>query len=318
MKKLLSKPHRLTVKIAKKITKFDQVFVENEQLKQRNKELENIYNFGWPNGHYYSPVHSLEDLKDFKLVQKRATEKFASAIPSFSDKKMVKEFNGIKPYFKDFDYPKDEKKDCRFYSNNISLSLMDALSIQAMVRKYKPKKIVEIGSGFSSALMMEVNDRHFDTKIDMTFIEPYPLLLHTRMKKGDKSRYKVIPTGVQNVPIDVFKQLKKDDILFIDSTHVSKFNSDVNYEIFDILPVLNKGVIIHFHDILDGFEYPMHWLEKGWAWNEQYMLRAFLINNNEYEVLLLTHYLTNHHPDLLRKSYPDDVLNGGSLWLRKV
>jgi hypothetical protein len=188
-----------------------------------------------------------------------------------------------------------------------------------MIRKNKPKRIIEIGSGFSSGLMMEVNEKYFDNKIDITFIEPYPELLYQRMRKGDKSRYKVIPNCVQDVPLDIFKQLKKDDILFIDSTHVSKFNSDVNYEIFNILPELDNGVIIHFHDIFDGFEYPLNWLRDGWAWNEDYILRAFLTNNNGYEVLLMSDYLASHYSELLRKSVPNkDDLFGGSLWIRKL
>jgi len=319
MRKILQKPYRLIVKVAKKITNFDQVIAENQNLKLDNSRLEKDSNFGWPNGHFYSPVHSIDDLKAYDMVLNRSKRKFADAIPGFSEKRIVKEFNDVKKYFKDFDYPMEDDGKSRFYSKNISLSLMDSLVIFSMIMKNKPKRIVEIGSGFSSGLMMEINERYFDNKIDITFIEPYPQLLYERMHKGDKSRYKVIPNGVQGVSLDVFKQLKKDDILFIDSTHVSKFNSDVNYEIFDILPELDKGVIIHFHDVLDGFEYPIYWLEKGWAWNEDYMLRAFLMNNNEYEVLLMTNYMTNHYPELLKKSYPkDDVLNGGALWIRKL
>jgi hypothetical protein len=315
MRKILHKPYRLVVKVAKKVTNFDQVFAENEKLKLEGGEEST---FGWPKGHFYSPVHSINDLGPYEEVANRAKAKFANTMPGFSEKRIVKEFNDIKPYFKDFNYPKDDDGKCRFYSKNVSLSLMDSLAIFSMIRKYRPKRIIEIGSGFSSGLMMETNEKYFNNKIDITFIEPYPYLLYQRMRKGDKSKYKVIPNGVQDVPLDIFKQLKKDDLLFIDSTHVSKFNSDVNYEIFDILPELNKGVIIHFHDILDGFEYSLNWLKMGWAWNEDYMLRAFLMNNKEYEILLMTNYLSNHYPELLKESYPEeDVINGGALWMRK-
>jgi hypothetical protein len=333
MKKLLHKPYRLTVKVAKKITDFDQVFAENQNLKLENnkitldnnekagrlKSLEKDYNFGWPKGHYYSPVHSTADLKHYKKVVNRSKSKFADTIPGFSEKRILKEFNDIKPYFKDFDYPKSDDGNCRFYSENPSYPLLDALVLFSMIRKNNPKRIIEIGSGFTSGLMMEVNEKYFGNKIDITFIEPYPQLLYQRMRKGDKSRYKVIPNGVQDVPLNVFKQLKKDDILFIDSTHVSKFNSDVNYEIFDILPELNTGVIIHFHDILDSFDYPLPWLQIGWAWNEAYLLRAYLMNNNEYEILIFNQYLAVDHSELLKKSYSKkDNLFGGSLWIRKL
>jgi len=100
----------------------------------------------------------------------------------------------------------------------------------SFIRDLKPKKIIEIGSGFTSALMMDVNERYVSNNIEITFIETYPELLVSRMKLKDKEKYKIIPEGVQKVPIEKFKSLGKNDILFIDSTHVSKFNSDVNYE----------------------------------------------------------------------------------------
>lgn len=315
MRKILHKPYRLIVRVAKKITNFDQVFAENQKLKlEGGKES----TFGWPKGHYYSPVHSIDDLKPYDKVVGRSKSKFADTMPGFSEARIVKEFNDIKSYFKDFDYPGEDDGNSRFYSKNQSYPTLDALVLFSMIRKNKPKRIIEIGSGHTSGLMMDVNERFFDNKINITFIEPYTETLYQRMRKGDKSRYKVIPNGVQDVPLNVFKQLKKDDILFIDSTHVSKFNSDVNYELFDILPGLDKGVIIHFHDIFDGFVYPLGWLNWGWAWNEAYILRAYLMNNNEYEILSMNNYLENRYPELLKKSYPkEDTLFGGSLWVRK-
>lgn len=328
MRKILHKPYRLTVKVAKKIINFDQFITENQTLKLENNEkadrlkfLEKDYNFGWPKGHFYSPVHSIDDLKHYEKVRNRSKGKFAKTMPGFSEKGMVKELNGIKSYFKEFDYPMDDDGSCRFYTKNVSFPMLDAVVLFSMIRKNKPKIIIEIGSGFTSGLMMGINEKYFDKKINITFIEPYPDVLYQRMRKGDKSRYKVVPNSVQDVPLDIFRQLKKDDILFIDSTHVSKFNSDVNYEIFDILPELNKGVIIHFHDVFDGFEYPLNWLNDGWAWNEDYILRAYLMNNSEYEILLMNDYLTNHHPESLKESYPkqdEGILSGGSLWLRKI
>jgi hypothetical protein len=133
MKKILHKPYRLIVRSAKKVTNFDQVFVENHNLKSENqtiklennviaeklKSLETEHNFGWPNGHYYSPVHSIDDLKSYKKVLNRSKIKFADTMPGFSEKRMVNEFNDIKPYFKEFDYPESDDGNCRFYSRNV-------------------------------------------------------------------------------------------------------------------------------------------------------------------------------------------------------
>jgi hypothetical protein len=86
----------------------------------------------------------------------------------------------------------------------------------------------------------------------------------------------------------IISNLNENDILFIDSTHVSKFNSDVNCIIHNILPALSKGVYIHFHDVMYPFEYPKNWLIEGRAWNEQYILRAFLEFNTNFK--LRSHY----------------------------
>jgi len=321
MKKMLNKPYRLSVKVAKKITNFDQIINENQNLKLQNERLEKDYNFGWPKGHYYSPIHNIDDLKHYEKVRSRSLKKYAKTMPGFSEKQMLKRLNEVSPYFKDFNYPMEDDGASRFYTKNLSFPTLDAVVLFSMIRKNKPKRIIEIGSGFTSGLMMDINEKYFDNGLKITFIEPYPDLLYQRMRKGDKSKYKVISKGVQDVPLDVFKKLKKDDILFIDSTHVSKFNSDVNYELFDILPELSKGVIIHFHDVFDGFEYPLKWLSDGWSWNENYLLRAYLMNNSKYEILLMNNYIANQFPESLVSSYPktdNNILNGGSLWLKKA
>lgn len=309
MKRILN----LGVRVSKKILRYDEILKENESLK--NKET----NWGWPSGHYYSPIHKLEDLDCYDEVTKRSREKFTKTIPGFSEDKMVRRFKGLKKYFKDFDYPEEEDGKSRYYIKNSSYPITDALMLFSMIRDLKPKRIIEIGSGFTSALMMDVNERFFNNKIDIIFIEPYPDLLKSRINKEDKKKYKIIPKGVQEVPVKEFMNLGKGDILFIDSTHVSKFNSDVNYELFDILPVLKQGVIIHFHDTFDGFEYPKIWLQDGWAWNENYLLRAYLMGNENYEVLLMNDYLTRRHSALLLGSFPRvENICGGSTWIKKL
>ena len=91
---------------------------------------------------------------------------------------------------------------------------------------------------------------------------------------------------VQNVKLIEFEKLEPNDLLFIDSSHISKIGSDLNYLLFEVLPSLKPGVIIHFHDILYPFEYPYEWIEKGIYWNEAYLLKAFLMHNKNYEILL--------------------------------
>ncbi len=108
------------------------------------------------------------------------------------------------------------------------------------------------------------------------------------------------------------------DILFIDSTHVSKIGSDVNRLIFDILPALPRGVVVHFHDIFFPFEYPLEWLYEGRAWNEAYLLRAFLSYNKSFKILFWNSYLQAKQLDALNAAYPAMAVGGSSIWIKKV
>jgi hypothetical protein len=108
-------------------------------------------------------------------------------------------------------------------------------------------------------------------------------------------------------------------VLFIDSTHVSKAGSDVNHELFEILPRLKPGVLVHFHDVFWPFEYPEAWtFESRRSWNEIYLLRAFLSGNREYEIVFFNDYFRARHGDAAA-AVPKFAQNpGGGLWLRKV
>src|SRR6185295_14291779 len=117
-------------------------------------------------------------------------------------------------------------------------------------------------------------------------IEPYPDLVKRLLRPDDFDRVQFIRSLVQDVPLKIFDVLEANDILFIDSSHVCKVGSDVYHELFRILPRLRPGVIIHFHDIFWPFEYPEDWLREGRAWNELYLMRAFLQHNEAYEILL--------------------------------
>jgi len=318
MAKFVNNIVKFVSKIARKIVKYDDLVRENQLLKEKYSDNEKEVPVGWPNGHFYSPIHRLEDLTPYDNVVAKSKKSFEDSMPGFIRAEIIKNFKRIKKYFKDFNYPQKENKSSNFYITNPSYPITDALVLFGMLRDLKPKKIIEIGSGFSSALMMDVNKRFFHNNIEITFIEPYPELLISRMDDEDKQRYTIIKKKVQDVPVKEFFDLKENDILFIDSTHVSKFNSDVNYELFNILPIIKSEVYIHFHDVFDGFEYPLEWLRNGWAWNEDYLLRAYLTNNPNYEVVLMNDYLVNRYKQLLDKSFERVPNNcGGSLWIKK-
>lgn len=125
-----------------------------------------------------------------------------------------------------------------------------------MIRAKKPRRINEIGSGYSSAVTLDTNELYFSNQIHCTFIEPYPERLLNLLSAEDIARNVLVTTRLQDVEIETFPELARGDFLFIDSTHVSKLGSDVNRIFFEIMPKLNEGVFIHFHDIFYPFEYP--------------------------------------------------------------
>lgn len=270
-----------------------------------------------PNGHFYSPVFSIEDVKKrkseiWKNVNKDGIDGVLLRIEE--QKELMLQ---LSKYYKELPFGAENQNGLRFCFKNGYYSYTDGIILYSMIRHFKPKKIVEIGSGFSSMVMLDTNELFFDNQIDLTFIDPYPERLYSLMKKSDKEKAIVIESDVQLVPLAVFEKLEARDILFIDSTHVSKTGSDVNYILFEILPVLKSGVLIHFHDIFYPFEYPQEWVFQGINWNEDYILKAFLMYNEKFKIVLFSEYLHRHHTAVFEKMPLCYLCNGSNLWIEK-
>ena len=187
------------------------------------------------------------------------------------------------------------------------------------MRYCKPRRIIEVGSGFSSAAMLDVNNLFLDDTVEFTFIEPHSDRLFNLLSREDKTKHTILKRQVQDAPTEVFRTLSADDILFIDSSHVVKIGSDVAHIMFNILPELQPGVLIHFDDIFWPFEYPEEWLLEGRAWNEAYFLRSFLQFNSAFEIMYFPSYIAEHHAEVLLEKMPLCLEGGreGSLWLKK-
>jgi hypothetical protein len=165
--------------------------------------------------------------------------------------------------------------------------------------------------------MLDTNERFLQHSLELTFIEPYAGRLLSLLTDIDKQRTTIIEAFVQAVPLTTYDQLEAGDILFVDSTHVVKTGSDVNHILFEILPRLKPGVFIHFHDIFYPFEYPKEWVFGGFNWNEDYFLKAFLLYNNAFDIVLFSEYLHKHHPDAFLNMPLAYKNHGGNLWLQK-
>jgi predicted O-methyltransferase YrrM len=207
----------------------------------------------------------------------------------------------------------------RYLLDNPNYGYTDGIILYCMIRHLKPKRIIEVGSGYSSCLILDVNELFFGDSIDLTAIEPHPEMLLSLISENDSQKISLLRAKLQDVDTRLFNTLEADDILFIDSSHVSKIYSDVNWLFFEILPRVARGVYIHFHDIFYPFEYPKEWVYEGRAWNESYMLRAFLLYNNFFKTVLFTSFLQHFHKDYIETRIPLFArCNGGSIWIQKV
>lgn len=272
----------------------------------------------WPAGHYYSP------LPDPKFVDERKATLFnrqVESIPGIENNEdgQLALAETLSQYYRDLPFTDKERAGLRYYFDNIWFSYGDAIILNAMLRHYKPRRIVEVGSGFSSAVMLDTNDLHLSKQISCTFIEPEPERLFTLLSEEDKKRHEVIVGMVQDVPLTQFELLDANDILFIDSSHVVKIGSDVVHLLTNVLPILREGVIVHFHDVFWPFEYPERWVQEGKAWNENYLIKAFLQFNSKFRILFFNSYLATHHEREMGQKFPLWLRDtGGSLWLQRT
>ncbi len=273
----------------------------------------------YPFGHFYSLYPNIEEIKqqESKLFsdEKPVTDIYLNEGVQKDYLLQMQELYNTIPDWENISVPAGVT-DLRYRYGNPSLSPGDAVGLHCMLRLLKPKNMIEVGSGYTSAITLDTNEYYLDNSISLKFIEPYPALLQSLLKKNDD--IELISSGLQEVPVSTFERLEAGDILFIDSTHVSKIGSDVNYLFFEILPKLNKGVYIHLHDIFYPFEYPKEWIYSGMIWNELYLLRAFLQNNQDYEVIYFQNMMEKRHRDMFLEKWPLDMtFHGGSFWMRK-
>jgi hypothetical protein len=179
--------------------------------------------------------------------------------------------------------------------------------------------MIEVGCGWSSLLTAQVNREHLGNTLQFTCIEPYPPEF---LQSGVQGISKLLVSPVQEIPVDTFLELGDSDILFIDSSHTVKTGGDVTFLFHEVLPRLQPGVVVHIHDIFWPWDYPPDWVAAGRAWNEQYLVRAFLAFNSSFRILLGTGWLSCHRPDVLTATvpgYPSGYADGGgSLWIQRA
>jgi hypothetical protein len=287
---------------------------ENLSALSAPKEQHQLF---FPAGHYYSPVPSREEIARHEHEIFRPVSRQIPGI-ELREPEQLKLLESFKPFYDSMPFSSQKSGSLRYFFDNPSYSYSDAIFLYCMIRHAKPKRIIEVGSGYSSCVTLDTNELYFGNNIDVTFIEPFPDLLINLLKQDDRQRTKLIQSKLQEVDIEVFSKLEANDILFVDSTHVCKVYSDVNRLFFEILPNLASGVLIHFHDIFYPFEYPREWVLENRAWNELYLLRAFLQYNTSFRIILFNTFLEHFFKDYFDANMPLCLRNpGGSIWIQK-
>lgn len=279
------------------------------------------YDFWQKRGFHLIPNHYYQPIPDTLHLPTDAFNKKTMKGVSFNDDSQLKTLNKLAKFnreysqFKKLDKRVNTQKDQKFYFDNKAFDNIDALVYYGLIRLYKPKKIIEVGSGWSTKIAAQACIENKST--ELLSIEPYPQPI---LENGFDGLTKLYRQGVQSVNLGLFRKLEDGDILFIDSSHVVKIGSDVNYLFFEVIPRLKKGVYVHFHDIFFPYDYPKKWvLEERRFWSEQYLLHALLINNRGFEVVLANNYLIHKYPQKLKNTFKYvPSLGGGSLWIRKL
>ena len=208
----------------------------------------------------------------------------------------------------------------RYGWENAYFIFPDAWVLARLLAVVRPRRVIEVGSGFSSALMLDVRDHHGLGETVWTFIEPYPQRLESLLRAEDRQRgVEVRVEPVQQVPDAVFAALEPGDVLFIDSSHVGKVGSDLADLLLRVLPRLAPGVWVHFHDVFHPEPYPPAWLREGRAWNEVLFIQTLLLGGRRFQVEWFNAYAGPLFHEQLTPLLPQPGRwGGGSLWLRTV
>ncbi|MGI8846950.1 MAG: class I SAM-dependent methyltransferase [Candidatus Dormibacteria bacterium] len=268
-----------------------------------------------PAGHFYSPVPDMGEVsRKAAQIFERDVELPGLALNQEAQRRL---FSVLASLARELDLAAKPTDSSRYWLDNPMFGVGDALILAAMLRHLRPARYLEVGSGWSTALAMDINERWLDGSMTVTAIEPFPASLNRLLRPADE--IELLPLSVQDVPLERFTKLEAGDVLFIDCSHVVKVGSDAHHLVTRVLPALPAGVIVHFHDIFWPFEYSRAWIEEGRAWSEAYLLHAFLLFNPAFEMLMFNDWLAFAERSLVERELPAMLANpGASLWLRRT
>ncbi len=223
------------------------------------------------------------------------------------------------PFLSEFQPPR-ERTGGGFYLDNETYGSVDAESLYGILRRLKPGRVVELGSGSSTHVIHAAlaKNREEDAEGEQVAYDPFPWTATDLDPLRDVT---VVARRAEDVTAADLADLRAGDVLFVDTTHTVKAGGDVTRIVLELLPNVAEGVFVHFHDIFLPWEYPKAWIvDEHRLWAEQYLLQAFLIFNRQFRVVLGAHALARADGDRLRRSIPSfgPRVAPGAFWIERT
>lgn len=200
---------------------------------------------------------------------------------------------------------------------NSGLSQVDAFMLYAMIRSFRFPSILEIGAGDTTHIILKALEKNSQEGISSKLIsvEPYP---RNDILEINNSNFELVVSNFEELDPGLFSNT---DFIFIDSSHVSKLNSDVNSQILEMMPIVKVNAIIHWHDIVFPRNYWKDWSYNGnQFWNESYLLHAFMLFNESFSILWPSQFIQTHHSSELKSTFPffKDTHRLTSFWIQRT
>ncbi len=272
-----------------------------------------------PPGHYYSPIVDVTEIAPFYRFPRPAQFQSIPGV-DLDMAAMRTTWSRLLPILRAKTFPWKRDPAFRYFADNPWYGTGDAAILRGMLITRLPSKLVAVGTGVSSAVMLDTLLDEVGADTDITLIDPYLDNLDEVLRPSDRQRVTLQAKKAQELPDALFTDLGSSDILFIDTTHVLKTASDVAYLYNHALPLVKPGVLVHVHDIFYPFEYPPSWVvDENRSWNEAYILRAFLAFNDRFRIRFWNDAFALFERDLVEATYPGMLQNsGGSIWFERI
>lgn len=276
--------------------------VHNRLFSRQTFEFLQRFRINITKNYHYSPIPDVRNLRSRNIWGQETS----LAGVRLQEIEQLEEIEAIvKPYLRECNFPLDPTLiPYEYYMRNGTYGWLCATLYFSLIRHYKPSRIIEVGAGQSTYLAAQAvrMNKTDGVSTELVAVEPFP---NPVLQSGFDGLSQVVPQKVEDLNLDFFSSLQAGDILFIDSTHTVKVGGDVIFLFLEVLPRLSPGVLIHVHDIYWPQHYPPKFiLDQHFFWSEQYLLQAFMMFNDHFQILWAGNYLTEKHPEKIREIFP--------------